>query len=311
MRIKKLLILLSCMFLMMFDYAIPISADNAGGEGIVHVQYKYGGNNIDGAEFSIAQVGSSAGGKFEFSGEAKSKLDGESGSYSNDEMTDSKARELAERLASDTSCYDVISTKETDSSGMLSFSGLDDGIYLVWQSGSEGLSVHYADAKPFLVSFPYIDDAGAVQREITAYPKTDMNKIETMVIKGKIEWRGDTTSIRPKQVRIHLLANGKEIDSIIVSASDGWKYEFDNIPLTDSEFHEYTFSISEDPLDGYTYLVSKKIGDKVIEINIINKYMAKIKTGVEGNWVNYLVIAGIAFMILVFILSDEELWLSK
>ncbi|MFR9292604.1 MAG: Cna B-type domain-containing protein, partial [Peptococcus niger] len=56
---------------------------------------------------------------------------------------------------------------------------------------------------------------------------------------------------RPETITIRLFANGHEVQSVKVTATDNWKWSFSNLPkYEDGKLIEYT--ISEDPVPGYT-----------------------------------------------------------
>ena len=60
----------------------------------------------------------------------------------------------------------------------------------------------------------------------------------------------DQDGIRPDKITVNLLADGKKIDSKIVTAADEWATEFTNLPkYKDGELIEYT--ITEDKVKGY------------------------------------------------------------
>ena len=52
-------------------------------------------------------------------------------------------------------------------------------------------------------------------------------------------------------ITVQLLRDGTVIDSKIVTAADNWKYEFTNLPKTDAEGNDYTYSVDETAIPGW------------------------------------------------------------
>ncbi len=78
--------------------------------------------------------------------------------------------------------------------------------------------------------------------------------MEAVSIAGEKIWNdGDNQDgIRPKSITIHLLANGKVIDTKTVTAAEGWKYDFGRLPKTDQNGKEINYEIREVSVPGYT-----------------------------------------------------------
>ncbi|URZ88041.1 Cna B-type domain-containing protein [Floricoccus penangensis] len=105
-------------------------------------------------------------------------------------------------------------------------------------------------------------------------PTIDGNNItnthETSLIKvnGKKTWDdGDNQdNTRPTSIIVNLLADGKKVDSKVVKASDGWKYEFTDL----AEYKagkKITYTVEEVKVNGYE--------SKIDGLNIINSYKPK------------------------------------
>ncbi len=62
---------------------------------------------------------------------------------------------------------------------------------------------------------------------------------------------GDQDGIRPDSITIRLYADGKEIDSKVVTEADGWEYEFADLPKYRDGGVEIKYEIKEDPIPGY------------------------------------------------------------
>ncbi len=94
---------------------------------------------------------------------------------------------------------------------------------------------------------------------------------ETVEITGTKTWNdsNDKDKIRPKALRVYLLANGEKQTSIIVTEKENWKYTFTNLPKYDEEGKEIVYSVDEEQVAGY----SKKIDG----YNIINTHTPKVE----------------------------------
>lgn len=91
-----------------------------------------------------------------------------------------------------------------------------------------------------------------------AVTKTVVNKRipEVVGVAGVKSWNddGNRDGLRPDHVVVNVLANGVKVESKRVSAADGWRYAFENLPKFDGgKLIQYT--VSEDAVDGYTATV--------------------------------------------------------
>ena len=89
-------------------------------------------------------------------------------------------------------------------------------------------------------------------------------------------WSGDSASSRPDHVIVDLLNDGHVIDTVSLTAENGWQYTFEGLPTTDKNGKEYQYTISEREIPGYT---SQITGDALIGFTITNK---KNSTGGGG-----------------------------
>lgn len=81
---------------------------------------------------------------------------------------------------------------------------------------------------------------------------TNKHKPETTSVSGKKTWidNNDQDGIRPDSITINLLANGEKIDSRIVTAADGWSWNFGNLPVKNAG-KTISYTITEDVVEGY------------------------------------------------------------
>ncbi|MHC5190540.1 Cna B-type domain-containing protein, partial [Enterococcus cecorum] len=76
--------------------------------------------------------------------------------------------------------------------------------------------------------------------------------IEQVNITGTKTWNDneDQDGKRPKNITVNLLANGKQVQSKEVSETDGWKYEFTNLPKYENG-QEITYTVTENQVPEY------------------------------------------------------------
>ena len=58
--------------------------------------------------------------------------------------------------------------------------------------------------------------------------------------------------IRPKAIKVKLLANGKEKTSVITTEEQEWKYSFTKLPKYDDDGKEIKYTVDEENVRGYT-----------------------------------------------------------
>ncbi|MFC4386611.1 Cna B-type domain-containing protein [Gracilibacillus marinus] len=71
-------------------------------------------------------------------------------------------------------------------------------------------------------------------------------------VSGTKNWLDDESEERPKVITVQLLQNGTVIDTVEVTAEDDWKYQFENLEKYDEKGISYTYTVSEEPVEGYT-----------------------------------------------------------
>ncbi|WP_195641648.1 Cna B-type domain-containing protein [Enterococcus durans] len=76
-------------------------------------------------------------------------------------------------------------------------------------------------------------------------------------VSGQKTWsdHDNQDGVRPDEITVNLLADGKKVDSKTVTAKDGWKYEFNDLDKFKAG-QEIKYSISEDKVTGYKTTVS-------------------------------------------------------
>ena len=121
-----------------------------------------------------------------------------------------------------------------------------------------------------------------------------------VTISGKKYWRDDSgelkgtktwvdhenaAGLRPEKITVHVLLNGEVYDSQEVTGADGWTYHFKNLPKYDDNNERYTYSITEDAIDGYsTIIYGKNITNVLYGVDPVTTIDVKgIKTWADNN----------------------------
>ena len=105
-----------------------------------------------------------------------------------------------------------------------------------------------------------IQDDGTVKFEDNSVDtKVVMIDVASTSVKGAKTWKFDEDSDRPSSITVKLMRktendaepvySGK---SIVTSAADNWEYDFGLVQKYDTEGNEYTYSVVEEPVTGYT-----------------------------------------------------------
>ncbi|MDK1718977.1 Cna B-type domain-containing protein [Dellaglioa algida] len=146
----------------------------------------------------------------------------------------------------------------------------------------KGSKVNYS-VKEVAVSKQYKSVVSVVNEEKNEFMITNSHKTELTDISGNKTWLDDNDQDgkRPETIKVHLLANGKQIGDVkSVSAKNDWKYSFKDVPKYENgKVIEY--AISENSVAGYTA--------KVDGNNLINKHESELttisgyKTWLDGN----------------------------
>ena len=140
---------------------------------------------------------------------------------------------------------EVVGTITTDSSGQGTIYGLlRDSYQLKEVRAPKG----YQLADTVIVTSTNFDSKGAVIKII--------DKMEKTSVSGTKTWNDNNNQdgIRPSSITVNLLANGRQVASKTVSASDNWQYSFDNLAAY-ANGQKITYTVTEDAVAGYTSTV--------------------------------------------------------
>ncbi|SES30675.1 Cna B-type domain-containing protein [Salisediminibacterium halotolerans] len=94
------------------------------------------------------------------------------------------------------------------------------------------------------------DTADGYESSIDGFNITNLRTGETEV-RGKKTWLDEDESNRPEEIEVNLEQNGEVIDKQEVTAEDSWTYVFNELAKYDDEGEAYSYSVSEEVVEGY------------------------------------------------------------
>ena len=100
---------------------------------------------------------------------------------------------------------------------------------------------------------------------ITGFTITNTHTPQTITVSGQKTWddNDDQDGIRPKSIIIRLHADGTEVASATVTAADGWKWTFTDLPKFNGG-SKIVYTVTEDTVKDYTSVISG--------FNVTNRY---------------------------------------
>ena len=123
-----------------------------------------------------------------------------------------------------------------------------------WQYSFDNLAA-YANGKK--ITYTVTEDAVAgYTSTVDGYNVTNNHTPATVKVSGTKTWNDDNNQdgIRPSSITVNLLANGRQVASKTVSASDNWQYSFDNLAAY-ANGKKITYTVTENAVAGYTSTV--------------------------------------------------------
>ena len=164
---------------------------------------------------------------------------------------------------------------KTDSNGIVSFpspgKALTPGLYLVLGHRHTQNGYRY-DPAPFMVMLPYSDsenntwvyDAAANAKydssEIPDTPQEDAIDREALKI-----WKDDGhEDVRPKEIIVQLLRDGKVCDTVTLNAANNWRYTWTGLD------GKYSWTVVEQVPENYTVEVARE-GNAFVVTNTYNR----------------------------------------
>ena len=123
-----------------------------------------------------------------------------------------------------------------------------------WQYSFDNLAA-YANGQK--ITYTVTENAAAgYTSTVDGYNVTNNHTPATVKVSGTKTWNDNNNQdgIRPSSITVNLLANGRQVASKTVSASDNWQYSFDNLPA-DANGQKITYTVTENAVAGYTSTV--------------------------------------------------------
>ena len=120
-----------------------------------------------------------------------------------------------------------------------------------WQYSFDNLAA-YANGQK--ITYTVTEDAVAgYTSTVDGYNVTNNHTPATVKVSGTKTWNDNNNQdgIRPSSITVNLLANGRQVASKTVSASDNWQYSFDNLAAY-ANGQKITYTVTEDAVAGYT-----------------------------------------------------------
>ena len=126
------------------------------------------------------------------------------------------------------------------------------------------------------------DPVEQYQTTINGYNITNVYTTTTSV-SGTKTWvdNNNQDKERPENITVNLLANGTEVQDVLVTAENNWSYSFTDLPKYDENNKLIKYTVSEDSVEQYQTTIS--------EYDITNKYIPRkvnktvIKVWEDGN----------------------------
>ncbi len=145
--------------------------------------------------------------------------------------------------------------------GKLTLSDLKPGMYVVKETS--GNIPAYQNNVLYSTAGGKLEIQAGETAAITVTNQYAREKIDIPVTK---KWGGKSG----KAVKITLIADGKDQNTITITEKDGWKSIFKDLPKFDAEDgHEIRYDIREEPLKGYTTVINKTADNGFVVINTV------------------------------------------
>ena len=146
---------------------------SAAEENTIKIVFKTQDTGISGATFTLFKVGVLEEETYEWTREVEALQDFP---YKPLELSE-KSEEMAKALEQNAGLLLTAAEDITDEKGVISFNNLEDGIYLVCQTGCQGNAKIYTMAAPFFMTVPYWNEDNIYSNEAVAFPKTELKTL--------------------------------------------------------------------------------------------------------------------------------------
>ena len=148
----------------------------------------------------------------------------------------------------------------------LSAKNAQDGNADVWTYTFEHLPDTDGSGNPYTywVEEEHLESYTVTGSGTLALTNTLGGKETEIPIQGRKTWVGDGADDRPNSITLSLLQNGTKVAEreVTPNADGSWTYDFGSWPAYDDSGRAYTYTVQEEPVDGY--------GSRVDGWNVIN-----------------------------------------
>lgn len=242
--LKKIICVILTVAMVLVSF--PLVGFAAEQENRLTICYRHEGTSLTGVNFSLYQVAS-----IDADHKMTVKKEFQRFQIRNDESWDI----LAQTLEVYAMGGQIAPLKQdaTDENGMIVFSGLEHGVYLVSGSFHFQNGVRF-ESVPFLVTV----DPKETEKEynVVAYPKYDADPADeedTVTRKVLKVWADSgAEKKRPKEIFVQLLCDGKHYATVVLSESNQWRYTWEEL----DGLHRWT--VTEKEPGGYTVRISRE-----------------------------------------------------
>lgn len=174
---------------------------------------------------------------------------------------------------------EALGDKVTGSDGMVSFSGLSDGIYYLMHVNPEDpiAGSYQVQIKSTVITIPYLED-GSPSRDVICNVKCRILREDTKQKQITVEkhWQDDNDKkgLRPAKIQVALYCDDKKVETVWLDAGNNWQHTFTDL----KEDGEYTAREVKVP-SGYQAKVSRE-DTSIVITNTLSQTPAKgVSTG--------------------------------
>ncbi len=118
--------------------------------------------------------------------------------------------------------------EKTNADGIVRFTGLKTGLYLVISDPVETDEGSYIFA-PFMIALPNLDEGGNWVFDVSANPKCEAHYVTPAEILHKVVklWNdADCNIYRPESITVDILKNGEKVSEQVLSEANNWSYSW-------------------------------------------------------------------------------------
>ena len=150
-----------------------------------------------------------------------------------------------------------------------------------WAYSFKDLFVTNAEGKAYTYTIEEVPVDGYTST-VDGFDITNL-RVGEIAVQGTKTWLDDNSEERPESITVNLLQNGQVIDSQVVTAETDWAYTFDGLPEFDQQGIVYTYTITEDPIEGYETTIN---GFDVTNLRVGLTEVSGTKTWLDDNSVD-------------------------